>query len=200
VHEGRELSRFFENVNLIATGSRQQLAFPQFKWRQVNAWRIGFQLFPLAGLEMLRRFCAQSPKEWSRDPARLAGTLLLISPLTVVGDRLVGGKAHDLLREFRRHFDKSPPRSESDYFVRANFFAVDAESYSSALTAYRNFTERHEVESLELKIMRYYYGRNNSHSAMVVKAKLERPTPRLVNTLPHEVWRADMLRKHGVSI
>jgi len=197
--ESQHLYRFVQNVYSIASGNKRRLNFPDFSWSQVNVWRVAFQVFPSAGLEMLKRFF--DSHIWNRDSSRLAGTLLLLSPLVVAGDRYIGDKAVELIRDLGDHFDKSHPKNDSDYFVRANYFAVRAEAGDDPhCLAYRNFSERPNVHDLELKIMRHYYGQNDLHSAEVVRAKLDRPTSRLANTLPHEEWRADLLRKRGILV
>jgi hypothetical protein len=197
--ESQHMYRFVQNVYSIASGSRRLLSFPNFSWSQVNIWRVAFQVFPSAGLEMLKRFF--DSHIWNRDSSQLAGTLLLLSPLVVAGDRYIGDKAVKLIRDLHIHFDKSHPKNDSDYFVRANYFAVRAEAGDDPhCLAYRSFSERPNVHHLELKIMRHYYGQDDLHSATVVREKLNRPTSRLVNTLPHEEWRADLLRKRGLLV
>jgi hypothetical protein len=197
--ESHHLYRFIQNVYDIASGKSKRLRLPNFKWSEVNVWRVALQVFPSAGFEMVNRFF--NSHDWSRQPSELAGTLLLISPLVLAGDSYIAGRAVKLLRDLSVHFDMSQPKNDSDYFVRANYFAVRAEAGDDRhCLAYRSFSEHPDVHDLELKIMRHYYGQGDLHSAAVVRAKLERPTSRLANTLPHEEWRAELLKKRGFRV
>jgi TIR domain len=202
--EAKALRQFFRAVNVLNGKTDALPVFPPFRWKEVSTWRIAFQLFPIAGLALLQKFYDGFPKIWKHEPELLVSSLLLTSPLAIRagGDPEISGPAQDLLTRVGRFVDSgAADGSWPDYFVRVSYYAVCAEAHRrNALTRFRNYSERREVESWDLAMMRYYYQDDDAHSAAVVRTKVYHPTLRLQYTKEHEIWRAELLRKRGAPI
>jgi hypothetical protein len=196
--EAKELRRFLRAAAVIKS---EDLApsLPGYRWQQISTWRVLVQLFPMAGLSILSRFC-QTASDWKRLPEQTVASLLLTSTLAT-RDEPTSNAAHDLMRQAGRDLNVLNARNSTEYLVVANFHAAQAEAGGQIeLERYRRFTEHRELEEQDLLLMRNYYGGNDEHSAKAVMRKLKFPSKRLLNTLPHEIWRAEVFRRRGIRI
>lgn len=198
--EARELRRFFRSAQAIMNKDETVLPLlPGYRSRELGIWRTAVQLFPSAGIQMLKRFYSCGPALWSTHRGQLIAALLLTSPLALLDDPLLSHAAHDLLDLARQELDLGTVATENDYFVVGNFHAADAEAGDKhELDRYCGFAERPECESWELATMRHYYRGDDSVSAESVIRKIENPYPRVAKTALHENWRQDIFMKRGI--
>ena len=198
--EARELRRFFRSAQAIMNKDETVLPLlPGYRSKEVGIWRTAVQLFPTAGIQILKRFYGCGPAVWSTHRGQLIAALLLTSPLALLDDPLLSNAAHDLLNLAREELDLSTVTTESDYFVVANFHAADAEAGDTCeLDKYCAFAEQRGRQSWELAAMRHYYRGADPVSARNVIRKIEYPYPRVAKTARHEFWRQEVFKKLGI--
>jgi hypothetical protein len=198
--EVRELRRFFRSVQAILDRDETVLPLlPGYRSKEIGVWRTAVQLFPTAGIQILKSFYSCGPAVWSKHRGQTIAALLLTSPLAIAPDPRTSNAAHDLLKLPREVLDLRTVTTEDDYFVVANFHAADAEAGDKReLNKYCGFAERPECESWELAAMRHYYRGDDSVSAASVIRKIGDPYPRVAKTARHEDWRGDVFVKRGI--